>query len=288
MYDKNTKIFGITGYPLGHTLSPLIHNTLYQTFGNNNVYLVFEKEKPDLDFINSLRSLGVRGLSVTIPHKEWAYEIAENHDPISSVMQASNTLLFRGQTIESFNTDGPGALQAILSHCGEKIRQKESGDILLLGSGGSARGIAFSLLPQIPAEKKILVSSRNEKTAGEIVEKLNSLRKNSSKFIPLQIADTVSARTLLVIQTTPVGMKAMQDTLLLPASFFTKEHFLFDIVYNPLQTSLVKAARQAGAYIIPGYEMLLYQAMLQYEIFTGKSGNAAIPNIKDLLVRKLS
>jgi len=264
MYNNKTEIFGITGSPLGHTFSPLIHNTLFQFYKYNGVYLVFEKEKPDTKFLKSLKSIGVKGLSVTIPHKEWAYKIAREKDFISSTMKASNTLVLKNDVIKAYNTDGPGAWNAV-----KNIVGKNSGNILILGSGGSASGIAFSIAQVLPKNKRIFISARNYKTSASLVKKINSIKNNTAEFIALEGIQKYSPAISLVIHTTPLGMKGKENRALLPATFFHKGQFLFDIVYNPLETELVKNAQKGGASIIPGYEMLLNQAYLQFELFTG-------------------
>ena len=286
MYNNETEIFGITGYPLGHTFSPLIHNFLFSRYKYNGIYLVFENKKPDMKFIKALRQLGVRGLSVTIPHKEWAYRTGEIRDRISTEMKASNTVLF-GEKTAVYNTDGPGAVEAIRFMHKNFFSDKGKKDILILGSGGSARGIAFALLDENLGGRKILISSRNKKTGSDIVRKLNKNRDKISSYIPLSEVSSLK-NVELVIQTTPLGMKGQNGELLLPPAWFTPDHIIFDIVYNPVRTPLVKAALKKGSKIIPGYEMLIFQAMRQFELFTGiKPGPKEIHHVREMITSRL-
>jgi len=276
MYTNKTKIFGILGFPLGHTLSPWIHNTLFEYSKYDGVYLVFENEEWPKLGLSPLKIAGVKGLSVTIPFKEWAFQIASSACEASKTMKASNTLLFEGEDIIAKNTDGEGALRSILETDPSLLSPKDSSTILVLGSGGSAKGILFSLV-------KHLLSKKNFKTDKKPAKKIRILARNhiavSDMIQSLGVEGIVSAISneevydhkediSLVIHTTPVGMKGVGGDTLLEKHFFHKEMTLFDIVYNPLETELVKLAKAKRSKIIPGYSMLLYQGIRQFEYFT--------------------
>ncbi|MBE7413143.1 MAG: shikimate dehydrogenase [Leptospiraceae bacterium] len=260
--SNKTKIFGILGNPLSHTLSPLIHNYLFQEYGLDGIYLVFETQNPDSTLV-SLQNLNVQGLSVTIPYKEWAYSVAHKNDETSEWMKAANTLTFQENKILANNTDGYGAVESI-KNSGNKILHS---NVVVLGSGGSARGIAYSLAKEMK-QKKIYISARNKIKSLELVSLLNSTSPGISEYIPVQQIGEVKDDVSLVINTTPLGMKNYDQDILLSEDFFSNNHTLFDIVYNPCHTPLVKLAMKRKAKIILGYEMLVYQAMKQFEIFT--------------------
>jgi shikimate dehydrogenase len=266
--NRDTKFFGILGFPLSHTLSPIIHNTLFSEYKQNAVYLVLEKEYPDKFILFRERGLiKISGVSVTIPHKEWAYQISDESDASGDLMQASNTLVQSEEGhIRSFNTDGLGAIKAIEEHKSNLLTS--TGSILILGSGGSARGISFELLKN-GYSGNLIISARNEETGKALVSALNQYKSGRSFFVKLDQLET--ADYSLIINTTPVGMKGNSQKSLLHDGFFTKKTVLFDIVYNPFLTPLVKQAKKAGSKIIPGYDMLLYQAMEQFKIFTGNT-----------------
>lgn len=286
--NKDTKYFGILGYPLSHTYSPLIHNTLFSEYKQNSVYLVFEKEHPDKFSLFKERGLiKIYGLSVTIPHKEWAYKISDECDETGKVMESANTLVVNSGegSIVSYNTDGIGAVKAILD--AKKNFLDIAKDILILGSGGSARGITYSLLKS-GFQQKIVIAARNEEKGKAIVQSLNSYRFQSAEYSSIEAVLKEPKRFYLIINTTPVGMKGRTDSPILPENFFQKNHLIFDIVYNPVKTPFVQMAEKVGARIVPGYEMLLYQALEQFRLFTGITpSNKHIHHVRKLLSDKL-
>ncbi|TGL24717.1 shikimate dehydrogenase [Leptospira bourretii] len=292
MYSKHTELFGILGYPLGHTLSPWIHNTLFQLSGYDGVYLVFENERWNEIGLLPLIDLGVRGVSVTIPFKEWAYSQANIVCKASQTMGSSNTLLFR-EGIEAVNTDGTGAVRSILQANPDLLDPNLEKQILVLGSGGSAKGIIFSIAEflqnnakQGKIQRKVKILARNEVATNEI---LNSLGNPEWLGVTTKEKSMEEAENYdLVIHTTPVGMKGFGGEPILNSDFFTKKHTLFDIVYNPLETDLVKQAKKKKAEIIPGYHMLLYQGIRQFELFTNiKTKQKWIGKVESLLFKQL-
>ncbi|TGM59221.1 shikimate dehydrogenase family protein [Leptospira vanthielii] len=292
MYSKHTEIFGILGYPLGHTLSPWIHNTLFQLSGYDGVYLVFENEKWKEIGLSPLLDLGVKGVSVTIPFKEWAYSQADTVCNASKTMGSSNTLLFR-DGIQAVNTDGTGAVLAITKSNPDLLDPMFEKQILILGSGGSAKGIVFSLAETLKnnagdkkIQRKIKLLARNQTTSKEIQTALGNPEWLSitSKEECLKEVDQYD----LIVHTTPVGMKGYGGEPLLDSKFFTKKHTLFDIVYNPLETGLVKQAKKKKAEIIPGYYMLLYQGIRQFELFTNSKVKPKwIEKVEFILLKQL-
>ncbi|TGN01474.1 shikimate dehydrogenase [Leptospira yasudae] len=272
--NQHTKTFGIVGFPLSHSLSPLIHNSIYRDRGIDASYLVFETPELNSETIRNFRDSGVLGLSVTIPHKEKAFALADNADNASSIMKASNTLLIGPDSINAYNTDGEGAYRSILEWSPESVQK---GKTVILGSGGSARGIAYSLATSGKISDLILCS-RNETTGNEICALIAEYTNVKTEYVTPDAILKRSEEVSLVVHTTPLGMKGQSPGPFLPGEFFTSSMTLFDIVYNPLETPLVTAAKKNGAKIIPGSEMLLYQAMKQFELFTGIS-----PNTEDVI-----
>lgn len=280
--NRDTKYLGILGFPLSHTLSPVIHNGLFNEYDVNAIYIVLEKETPSRNLLLGKETISLSGLSVTIPHKEWAYKIADNSDEASTNMKASNTLVRFDSKISAYNTDGYGAVRSIEEYKRGFFESKNSGDILILGSGGSAKGISYSLVKRGLASSKIVIAARNEKTGKNLVKTLNKIQSGIAGYSSLDAIEKDSKRFSLIINTTPVGMKGKTDSQILSEKFFHKSQTLFDIVYNPLETPLVKMAKKNGSKIIPGYEMLLYQAMEQFRLFT----EVQVDNKRISLVRK--
>lgn len=284
--NRDTKFLAILGYPLSHSLSPLIHNGLISEFTINYFYLVLEKEKPSKKILLDNDSISFKGVSVTIPHKEWAFKNSDFQDPVSKVMKSSNTLINQNGKIYAYNTDGLGAVTAIREYFPIAFKEK---DILILGSGGSARGIAYSLLNEKSESQKICISARNEKASRKILKDISKIKKEQAYFVPLEEISKFKENFQLIINTTPVGMKGREDSQILKKDFFSKENILFDIVYNPIETELVKMAKSNGSKIIPGYEMLIYQAMEQFFLFTGiRVNEKQIEKVRNWIIKKLT
>ncbi|GBF50146.1 shikimate dehydrogenase [Leptospira ryugenii] len=274
MHSKNTKIFGIIGYPLGHTLSPWIHNELFRLSGFDAVYLVWERPDWAQIGLSALRTLSVSGISVTIPYKEWAFQVSTQSCETSQTMKSSNTLLFREDQILAHNTDGEGALRSILETDKHLLDPSDDSSILILGSGGSAKGILYALHNYLRNQrkndkaiaKKIYIYARNTKASEEMIQSIG--HPETIRLIQREELLANPKEFSLVIHTTPVGMKGIDGDPLLPKDFFHHDMALFDIVYNPLETELVHLAKKKNAEIIPGYKMLLYQGIKQFELFS--------------------
>ncbi len=297
--DVNTKLFGIIGYPLGHSFSPAMHNAAFEKLKMNAVYLAFPM-KSILNLKYSMKQLGIRGLSVTIPYKIKIRRSVDQIDPLALQIGSINTLTIDPSGVtEGYNTDGPGAVESI-EKSGFKIEGKK---ILILGSGGSARAIAFSLLQKKPA--LLGVASRNVHSARSIVRGIKVQRKHPEiEILFMPDGKRKGARIKhkyenaleepgqlekydLIVQTTPMGMKGHDAARLSPLQkeFLFSHQTLFDIVYNPEVTPLVKLAKNKKIEVIPGYKMLLYQGVRQFEIFTGKK--APVQAMEAALLREL-
>lgn len=291
--DAHTHIYGIIGNPLGHTFSPAMHNAAYADRKINAVYLAFPV-KNLIQLKYSMRQWNIRGLSVTIPYKISIRRLLDRIDPLALQIGSVNTILW-GKTglLEGYNTDGPGAVMALkksqVTLAGKKI--------LIIGSGGSARSIAFAIAQEKPAEigimarnpmmamqlaRNLTLNRKNPKVNLLVTEGKQSLQKSIFELIPqsgrkwtsLRYNDPEMLREYdLIINTTPMGMKgspASAESPLAARELF-KHQTVFDIVYNPAQTPLLKIAKAKKCNIVLGYKMLLYQGVLQFELFTGKT-----------------
>lgn len=289
MITRDTKLFGILGYPLGHTLSPLLHNTLFELAKFPGIYLVLENQNWQTMGLGSLEALQFKGLSVTIPFKEWAFSQAKTSCPASQLMKASNTLYFNEGAWEATNTDGLGALRAIQESNPALVGAKNSPPILILGSGGSAKGIAYALRKSSSVyPQDIYFLARNQTSAKDIQDRLNGIGNGRLYSITLEQAMDRKKEFGLIVHTTPVGMKGWEGQPLLPESFFEKHHSLFDIVYNPMKTDLIHFAQKRKSNVILGYKMLLYQGISQFEIFTKlKAKQKWIDKVDKLLLQAL-
>lgn len=267
MIDVNTQLCGVMGSPVGHSLSPAIHNAGYAAQGLNFVYLAFEVS----DVAGVLRGMrampNFRGLSVTIPHKTAVIEHLDGIGPHAERMGSVNTITNRNGKLFGTSTDGPGTLKAF-----EEADVDLSGKkILFLGAGGAVRAVAFAM-SEVAWGGTITLAARNmgktEPLAADLLKKTHA--RIEVGHLVEDIEDLVRKHDV-IIQGTPVGMAGHgEGESLVPEGLLTSKHIVFDMVYRPLKTKLVLDAEAAGAKIIPGSEMLIHQAALQYEGWTGK------------------
>jgi shikimate dehydrogenase len=252
--NGSTEIYGIIGNPVAHSLSPIMHNSAFQALGLNKVYVPFPATNAQ-KALAGCRALGVRGLSVTIPHKENVLAHIDSIDPVAAKIGAVNTLVFdEDKKIHGLNTDWTGANRAMA----DKI-DLEGKRILVLGAGGSAKAIGFGL---IEAGARVILASRTESKVEALAEILQC------DWIHLAEIETVKADGL--INATSVGMMPLENASLVPAAKLGSFAVVMDIVYSPLETRLLREAKNAGCEVINGLSMLLYQGVAQFEAWTGK------------------
>jgi shikimate dehydrogenase len=261
-----TQLCAVIGNPVGHSLSPAIHNAGYAALDLDFIYLACRVEHVE-DALAGVRAIeNFRGVSVTIPHKieamRWVDEVAEVDRSIGSI----NTVLHEGDRLLGFSTDGPGALKALMD-AGVTVAGSR---VLLLGTGGAARAISFTLARTANLAELALLDINEPMLRGLAAD----LRTGTTAAIvdTVLTAETLAAamaRADIVIHCTPIGMHPKVDASLVPAEFFRADQVVFDIVYTPLETKLLADARARGCRIVPGVEMFLNQAVLQFERFTG-------------------
>jgi len=265
--NAQTQICGVIGNPVEHSLSPAIHNAAFQKLGLNFVYLAFRVEAIG-DAIKGLRAIdNFRGASVTIPHKVAAVSFLDSVEPTARHIGAINTIVSIGGTLTGYNTDATGALRALREgDVAVKGRQ-----VIMLGSGGAARAIAFALGTEAGIDRlTILGIDDGERTAlardlrsktGMTVLDLPFDEEGLKKFLP-------DAHVL--IHCTPMGMSPKAHETCVPATLLHAGLAVMDIVYNPRDTRLLKDAKAAGCRTIPGIEMFLHQAASQFELWTNQ------------------
>jgi shikimate dehydrogenase len=265
--DTHTQFCGVIGNPVEHSLSPAIHNAAFQRLRLNFIYLAWRVESIE-DAIRGLRALGnFRGASVTIPHKVGVLPFLDTIEPVASHIGAVNTIVSDKGVLTGYNTDATGALRALR----EGGASLENESVVVLGSGGAARAIAFALAGQggvrrihllgiEEAERAALAQDLRNKTGVSVVDAtLEAL--TLSQVLP-------EARTL--IHCTPVGMTPKTGVTCVPPVHLHRDLTVMDIVYNPRNTQLLKDAAALGCRTIAGLEMFLYQAAAQFELWTGR------------------
>ena len=266
--NVHTQFCGVIGNPVEHSLSPAIHNAAFQKLGLNFVYLAFRVEAIG-DAIKGLRALGnFRGASVTIPHKVAVVQFLDSVEPIACHIGAINTIVAAGGILTGYNTDATGALRALR----EGSVALKGRQVVMLGSGGAARAIAFALGSETGIDRlTILGIDGQERTA--LARDLQSKTGMTVQDLPL---DEGTLRKLLpdahvLIHCTPMGMSPKLHETSVPATLLHAGLTVMDIVYNPRDTRLLKDAKAVGCRVIPGLEMFLHQAAAQFELWTNQA-----------------
>jgi len=264
--STRTQLCAVIGNPVAHSLSPAIHNAAFAELNLDFVYLSFRVEdvKNALAGMKSLENF--RGMSVTIPHKIEAMKYVDEIPWIDRKIGSINTVINKKGRLIGLGTDGPGALKAI-SDAGVEMDGK---NILMLGSGGAARAIAFTLAQKtklknlfiLDIDKSMLQKLTADLKDGTDAPVTSELLTDSSLVQGMSNAD-------IIIHCTPVGMHPKEDATLISAGLFRPEQVVFDIVYTPLETTLLAEAKSRGLKVICGVEMFINQAVMQFEHFTG-------------------
>jgi len=274
--DSDTELYGVIGSPIGHSLSPAIHNACFEHAGMNKLYLplLVEGGKADFEqFVNSVASrawLDFRGLSVTIPHKQNALDYVRANggfiEPLAQRIGAVNTLLLSEHgRIRAYNTDYAGAIDAITGAMNIDRKDLKGLSVAVVGAGGVARAIVAAL-SDIGAD--ITVYNRTLSKAQALAAEF------ACGFDGLDGLSRLDAK--LLINCTSVGMHPKPDESPAPKECIRKGMVVFDTVYNPAETLLLRQARRAGAKTIDGVSMFVNQAMTQFRLFTGRAGDAEL------------
>ena len=266
--NAQTRFCGVIGNPVEHSLSPAIHNAAFQKLGLNFIYLAWRVEAIG-DAIRGLRALGnFRGASVTIPHKVAAMPFLDEVDAMARHIGAINTIIVEEGRLIGSNTDATGALRALKE--GKVPLNGES--VVMLGSGGAARAIAFVLAAEAGIRRLHLLGIEEQERRSLAVD----LKTKTGLTVLNAHLDEASLKTVLsearvLIHCTPVGMAPKTGISCVPVHLLHPALTVMDIVYNPRETQLLADAKAAGCRTIPGLEMFLFQAAAQFERWTGRS-----------------
>jgi shikimate dehydrogenase len=277
-----TKICGIIGDPVGHSLSPIMHNAAFSELKLDFIYVAFPVKKAELHkAMTGIRCLKVHGLNVTMPHKIAVITHLDDIDPTARFIGAVNTILNKQGKLVGFNTDGMGAMNALKKNGVDLERKK----VLLLGAGGAAKAVACSLIKEV-GELKIL--NRTLRKAKQLAQYL--IRASNKKIYGALLSAKTIHRALqdtdLLINATSVGMYPNTNQNLVDLRSLRSDLCVMDLVYNPVETKLILAARAKGAKVVSGIEMLIYQGAASFKIWTNTS--APINIMKQAILRKLS
>jgi 3-dehydroquinate dehydratase/shikimate dehydrogenase len=262
--NRETVVYGVIGDPIGHTLSPHIHNAALAAAGINAVYVPFRVPAENLDtFIDDCPELGVRGLSVTIPHKENVIKMLNKVDAAVKGIGAANTLVFQPNEILGFNTDYRAAVDSLdraMQEAAAHDRSNFEGKlVLVLGAGGAARAVTYGVRSK---GADVVISSRTARRAQALAEKFEC------KWIDWNNRYGVTPD--IIINCTPIGMHPNVDESPYDRLHLRPFMVVFDTVYNPESTLFIKEARMQGCTVVTGVEMFIRQASLQFKLFTGQ------------------
>jgi shikimate dehydrogenase len=255
----------VIGDPIEHSLSPAIQNLAFHHLRLNSIYVAFRVKQHHLkNAVKGIKSLGISGFNVTIPHKvtimKYLDEIVDNAIGIGAV----NTVINREGTLVGYNTDGTGALSALRETC---VRFRGS-KVVLLGAGGAAKALAATLAPLV---EQLIILNRTEIKAKDLANILTNARSRVKGAI---LSETVLhyelPNTDVLINATSLGMYPRIDVTPVKQKYLHSDMTVFDIVYNPLKTRLLREAEAVGAHIVGGVKMLVYQGAQAFELWTGK------------------
>lgn len=271
--NGKTKICGLIGNPVEHTLSPLIHNTLSQVLEKNFVYVPFLVEGGNLETaVKGAYALNVAGLNVTVPYKSEVISQIKEMDELAAHIGAVNTLVRCEGGYKGFNTDMTGLYRAMMSEgivlSGEKV--------IVLGAGGAARAVVFMCVHF--GAKTVYVLNRTRKKAEEVAEEANrAFRKNCVYALGLSEYAKLPEGKFLAIQSTSVGLfPNTEEAVIKEAGFYEKIHTGYDLVYSPFETKFMRLVKKQGKKAYNGLKMLLYQGVEAYEYFSKEAVSEAL------------
>lgn len=268
--NEQTELFGVIADPVAHSYSPMIHNAAFASEQMNARYLPLRVPQDDLhNFIDSADKIGIRGISITIPHKERSLDYCTQAEASANGIGAINTMIFHNSERLGYNTDYRAAMDCILEILGSKTAPKENAlqgvTAMVLGAGGVARAIAWGLKQR---HADVVVSSRTEERARHLASDIGC------RVAPWE--DRHGQKVQLLVNGTPLGMHPHVDASPYNASALNQFMVVFDTVYNPENTMLIKLATQAQCRTITGVDMFVRQAAYQFKLFTGKEAPASL------------
>ncbi|MDN3018608.1 shikimate dehydrogenase [Paenibacillus sp. BSR1-1] len=256
------KLFAVLGDPIGHSMSPIMHNDLFSYYQIDAHYLPFHVKNEDLeDAVKGLKALGVGGFNITVPHKSAIIPFLDEVEELALNIGAVNTVVNDGGKLIGYNTDGPGFLRGLKLY----MPSIEGKKVLLIGAGGAARGIYFTL-----AKEKVLaidIANRTVEKASDLIEACPY--SISSSAFTLDEASKNLEEYDLIIQTTTIGMSPKIAELPVNVTNLNKQALICDIIYNPLETLFLQKAKEKGASIQNGIDMFIFQGALAFEKWTG-------------------
>lgn len=262
-----TRVCGLIGNPVEHTMSPAIHNTLAAEMGENLVYVPFHVPEGQAgEAVKGAFALNLLGVNVTVPYKSAVLPFLEDIDPLAEKIGAVNTLVRGEKGFKGYNTDMPGLYRAM---CEDGVGL-EGEKVLILGAGGVARAVA--MLAAQKGAAHILLLNRTYEKARSLAEEVNrAMDRQVARARWLEEYASLPGEDYLAIQTTNVGMyPRTEEALIEDRRFYEKIHTGYDLIFNPAETRFMSLVRERGGRAFNGLKMLLYQGIIAYELWTGR------------------
>lgn len=259
MIDSGTRLYGLLGHPVSHSLSPVMHNAAFRAAGLNAVFLAFDTQDVE-GFVRALRALPMGGASVTMPHKSAVIQWLDTMDPIAERIGAVNTVVNCDGRLKGYNTDGIGALRAL-----KAVTDLSGKRCLMIGAGGAARAIGHVLVQE---GVDLIVTNRTAERG------MNLARSLKCRFVPLEKGRLGEAE--LVVQATSVGMAPQDPPGPITLDGLQEGTVVMDAVYNPPHTRFLKRAAEQGCVVVDGLSMFVQQGVEQFRLWTSKEPPADV------------
>ncbi|MBA4251151.1 MAG: shikimate dehydrogenase [Chlorobiaceae bacterium] len=270
LFHTNTKIIGLLGHPIKHSFSPFIHNLACQILELDYVYLPLDVMSSSLkNALKGIVALNIKGFNVTIPHKEKMLSYVHQSSEEATICGAVNTVVNDMGKLYGYNTDVYGILETLLPYKDEIINN----EVTLFGAGGAARSVIYTLARHF-RPSRINIVNRTEQRAETLKEYFNEKMKYDNfmayELFPHGLLEVLRG-SKLIINATSVGMyPEIDDTIISLSNAFQKDQIVFDLVYNPPKSQLLKIAESEGAVTLNGIKMLVYQGAKSFELWTGQ------------------
>jgi len=278
-----TRLCGLIGDPVEHTMSPVMHNAAFNKMGLDYLYVPFRVKKEELSkAVEGMKALNIKGLNVTIPHKVTIIPFLDKLDRLAERISAVNTIVNNDGILTGYNTDATGFLQALL----EKGIEPKGKNVVILGAGGASRAVSFALAEK-GAHLVILNRLLELDWAEELADRISRTFEQEVKALELNTENLIIAlrEADILVNATSVGMTPNINDTPVTSDLLKPNLIVFDIVYNPIKTRLLREAEAAGAKTISGLDMLVWQGALAFEKWTGLK--APVELMKEAAIKEL-
>ncbi|GED72401.1 shikimate dehydrogenase (NADP(+)) [Brevibacillus reuszeri] len=279
MITSKTQLVGLFGHPVSHSQSPMMHNAAFAEMGLGFAYVAFDVEPANLeDAVAGIRALGLKGINVTIPHKVAIMPMLDEIDPLAKRIGAVNTVVINEGRLIGYNTDGMGYVRSLVEETGIVLDQQT---VTMVGAGGAARAVAFTLAEK--GVKEIRIINRSRERAAVLAEHVGTIVP--TKIVEQGEGKDAIADSSLLINTTSIGMLPHVQETPVPTEWLHNQLTVSDLIYNPLETRLLSEARAIGATVHSGVGMFVNQGALAFELWTGQLAPTEI--MREIVLQQL-